>query len=124
MSDVLVLTAAFLLMVGVLVHSVLGEKRLIGPLVARRDGVLASALSRAILRFAWHLTSVAGLVLGVTLVRLVRDPATARLWAVATTGVAFTGAGLVDAWASRGKHVGWPILTAVGVAALLSLQVR
>jgi hypothetical protein len=35
--------------------------------------------------------------------------------------VAFTGVGLFDAVASRGRHIGWPLLTGIGVAALLSL---
>jgi hypothetical protein len=35
--------------------------------------------------------------------------------------VAFTGIGLFDAVATRGRHVGWPLLTAIGIAALLSL---
>ena len=122
MSNGLLLVAVMLLMVTAFVHSVLGERRLIGPLVARRDGILASDLARLILRFAWHLTSVTWLVLGLILVQLVRNPATARLWAAAATGVAFAGVGLFDAVASRGRHVGWPLLTGIGIAALLSLR--
>jgi hypothetical protein len=121
MSDRLVLVAAMLLMVTACVHSVLGERRLIGPLVARRDGILASDLARFVLRFAWHLTSVTWLALGLILVQLVRNPATVRVWAVAAIGVAFTGVGLFDAVASRGRHIGWPLLAGIGIAALLSL---
>jgi len=121
MSNTLVLVAAMLLVCTAFLHSVLGERRLIGPLIARRDGILASYLARFVLRFAWHLTSVTWLVLGLILVQLVRDPATARFWAVAATGVAFTGVGLFDAVASRGRHVGWPLLAGIGIAALLSL---
>jgi hypothetical protein len=122
MSNGLLFTAAVLLIVTAFAHSVLGERRLIGPLLARREGVLASDLARFILRFAWHLTSVTWAVLAVILVQLVRDPATARFWAAAGTGVAFTGIGLFDAVATRGRHVGWLFLTAIGIAALLSLR--
>ncbi|MGA2003456.1 MAG: hypothetical protein ABSG70_08745 [Terriglobales bacterium] len=121
MSNVLVLLAAMLLMVTASVHSVLGEQRLIRPLFARREGILASELARFVLRFAWHLTSITWLVVGLILVQLVRSPTTARFWAVAATGVAFTGVGLFDAVASRGRHIGWPLLTGIGVATLLSL---
>jgi hypothetical protein len=121
MSNSLLFTAAALLVITAFAHSVLGERRLIGPLLARREGVLASDLARFILRFAWHLTSVTWAVLAVILVQLVRDPATARLWAAAGTGVAFTGIGLYDAVATRGRHVGWPLLAGIGIAALLSL---
>ena len=121
MSDGLLFTAALLLIVTALAHSVLGERRLIGPLVARRDGILTRPLARVILRFAWHVTSVSWAILALILVQLVRNPATARFWAAAGTGVAFTCVGLFDAAATRGRHIGWPLLTGIGVAAFLSL---
>jgi hypothetical protein len=122
MADRLLLTSAVLLVLAAFVHSVLGERRLIGPLLMRREGVLASDYARFILRFAWHLTSVSGAVLALILVQLVRAPATARFWAAAGTGVVFTAIGLYDAVATRGRHVGWPLLTGIGIAALLSLR--
>jgi hypothetical protein len=92
-----------------------------GPLLARREGVLASGLARFILRFVWHLLSISWIVLALILAQLIRDPSTARHWAAAGPGVAFTGAGLFDAVASRGRHIGWPLLTGIGIVALLSL---
>ncbi|MFZ0480703.1 MAG: hypothetical protein WAL71_16305 [Terriglobales bacterium] len=121
MSNGLVFVAAILLLVTSVVHSVLGEQRLIGPLLARRDGILANELARFILRLAWHITSLTWLVLALILVQLVRNPSTARFWALAATGVAFTGIGLYDAVASRGRHVGWPLLAGIGIASLLAL---
>lgn len=123
MSNGLLLVAAMLLMVTAVVHSVLGERRLIGPLVECRDGILARDLARFVLRFAWHLTSVTWLVLGLILVQLVHNPVKARLWAASATGVAFIGVGLFDAVASRGRHIGWPLLAGIGIAALLSVLV-
>ena len=124
MSDLFLYMAAALLIIGGAVHSLLGEHRLIVPLLSTQEGILANKLKRFILRFAWHLTSVSGVVLALTLVRLVHDAATARWWAAALTGVAFTGAGLFDLICSRGRHVGWPVLTGIGIAALLSLASR
>jgi hypothetical protein len=121
MSNVLLSTAAVLLIFTAFVHSLLGEQRLIGPLLARREGVLASSLARFVLRFVWHLLSINCIVLALILVQLIQNPITARHWAAAVTGVAFTGAGLFDAVASRGRHIGWPLLTGIGSAALLSL---
>jgi hypothetical protein len=86
--------------------------------------VLASELARFLLRFAWHLTSVTWAVLALTLIQLVRDAATARWWAAASTGVVFTAVGLFDAIYSRGRHAGWPLLAGIGLAALLSLAMR
>jgi hypothetical protein len=45
MSDGLFLTAAVLLVITAFAHSVLGERRLLGPLLARREGVLARNLA-------------------------------------------------------------------------------
>jgi hypothetical protein len=42
MSDGLLLAAALLLVVTAAVHSVVGERRLIGPVLARHDGILKS----------------------------------------------------------------------------------
>jgi hypothetical protein len=122
MANGLLFTAAALLVITAIAHSILGEQRLLSPLLARREGILAGNFARFILRFAWHLTSVTWAVLALILVQLVREPATARFWAAAGTGVAFTGIGLFDAVATRGRHVGWPLLTAIGIAALLSLR--
>jgi hypothetical protein len=120
-SDGLLCTAAILLVVTALAHSALGERRLIGPLLARREGVLSSDSARIVLRFAWHGTSLTFAVLALILVQLARDPVTARFCAAMGTGVAFTGAGLFDAIATRGRHVAWPLITGIGIAALLSL---
>jgi hypothetical protein len=121
MSDWLLYLAAALLIVTGVVHSALGERRLIVPLLSRREGVLASTLARFILRFAWHLTSVTWAVLALILIQLVHDVVAVRSWAAASTGAAFTGAGLFDLIYSRGRHAGWPLLLGIGAAALLSL---
>lgn len=121
MADILLLVAAALLAVTAILHSVIGERRLIGPILARRDGILASPLARAVLRFAWHITSATWVVLALILVQLTQDPATARAWAAAATGIAFTAIGVFDAMATRGRHMGWPFLTGIGLAALASL---
>src|SRR5918993_2086825 len=96
MSDWLLYLAAALLIVTGLVHSLLGESRLIAPLLSSREGILASELARFLLRFAWHLTSLTWVVLALILFQLVHDAATARWWAALTIGLAFTAAGLFD----------------------------
>lgn len=62
MNELALATAAFLLFGTGVVHSALGEHRLIGPLLApeKRTGLLAqSKFARQVLRFAWHLTTFA-----------------------------------------------------------------
>lgn len=120
MSDALLLMAA-LLAVTAAVHSVVGERRLIGPVLARRDGILKSPLARFILRFAWHITSVAWVVIALILLALVLDPPAVRWWATIGTGTAFTAIGAFTAISSCGRHIGWPLLVGIGVTALASL---
>jgi len=96
------------------VHAILGERRLIGPLLALNQGVLARPLARQVLRFAWHLTSALMILCGLVVVW----PGTAPTL-IAIIGATWLVAGLVDAVATRGRHVGWPFLTAAGAFALL-----
>ncbi len=115
-AGMLVLTAA--------VHSVLGERRLIGPLLELHSGVLAAPLARFLLRAVWHFMSVAFAVIAVGLVAGIARPdlaATALLWG---TAIGIGGAGVYDAIGSRGQHIGWPMLVLIGVFALLSLLTR
>ncbi|MDR6293871.1 hypothetical protein E9232_006424 [Inquilinus ginsengisoli] len=121
MADGLLLLAALLLIVTAAVHSVAGERRLIGPLLTRRDGILANRLARFVLRFAWHITSIAWAVIAVILLALVLAPVAVRWWAAAATGAAFTAIGAFTAISSRGRHLGWPFLTGIGLTALASL---
>ncbi|MGL4496150.1 MAG: hypothetical protein ACRCUX_10065 [Beijerinckiaceae bacterium] len=72
----LLLAAALIMAIGV-AHSWLGETKLIGPLTApaTRSGLLAqSRLARKVLRFAWHVTTVAWLGLATVLAWLAVRP--------------------------------------------------
>lgn len=123
-SGTLILCCATLLVVTGVVHSLLGERRLLKPLLSRRDGILGSDLARTLLRLAWHLTSISWVVLAVILTSLVVSPIGTARWALIATGIAFTSAGVFDAVATRGRHLGWPLLTLIGIAALGALWLR
>jgi apolipoprotein N-acyltransferase len=111
---------AALLVLTAIIHSALGERFLLTPLLRQTNGILASGLARFILRFAWHLTSLSWLVLAVTLLALQFQAAQAFSTALIATGIAFTAAGVFDAFGSRGRHIGWPLLTAIGILSLLA----
>lgn len=103
-------------------HSILGERWLIGPLTApaTRSGMLArSGYARLVLRFAWHLTSIAFVGLAAPLAVYAFAPVdwTARLMLrlVAATSIAMGGVTLAI---SRGRHLAWPFFLGAGVAAL------
>ena len=121
MQPILLTIAAALLVATMLVHSILGQRRLIRPLLDEGTGVMQRPLARFIVPFAWHLTSGIGFVLASVLLAWAWMPDQARTVGLATTGVVFTVSGIGDAIGSKGQHIGWPSLTAIGLCALAAL---
>ena len=97
-----------------LVHSIAGERRLIGPILALNTGVVARPLGRLVLRFAGHLTSALMLLSAATVAWPEMPDALLRI-----IGAVWLAVGLFDAVFTRGRHIGWPALAAAGVFALL-----
>ena len=122
MLDRLLLTiAAALILLTMAVHSLLGQKRLITPLLGSDEGILGRPLARFLIPFAWHLTSAIGCIVAAILLAWAWAPEHARTVGIAATGIIFTAAGIYDAVGSRGEHIGWPLLVAIGATALASL---
>jgi hypothetical protein len=116
------LTVASLLLVATMgVHSILGQKRLIRPILKQGAGVMQYPLARFILPFGWHLMSFMGLAIAAILFAWAWAPDQARAIGLAMTGVVFTASGLIDAVGSKGKHIGWPPLTLIGLLSLAAL---
>jgi hypothetical protein len=119
---VLIAAAALTLAIGA-VHSWLGERRLLGPLLApgRRQGLLASSgFARRVLRFAWHLTTIAWWGAGAALIALAASPPLDRQGrlALATIAATFLVTGIVTLVVGRGRHLAWPVFLAIaGLAA-------
>ena len=101
-------------------HSYLGEKRILPRLIAgvgtllRRDPKLMGS----ILRWAWHLTSLAWFALALLLVSFTRIPADTRALPVAIITACLALSGLVCLVTTRGKHVAWPFFLAASVTAI------
>jgi len=114
MSAIWLWLAAALMAATALLHSVLGERKLIAPILALHTGVLAVPLARQVLRFGWHLTS--GLMV-VCAAAMIEPRSPARL--IAIIGSIWLLSGLADAVYTRGRHIGWPALVAAGAFALL-----
>ena len=120
--DQALLTIASLLLVATMaVHSILGQKRLIRPILKQGAGVMQRPLARFILPFGWHLMSFLGLVIAAILFAWAWAPDQARAIGLAMTGVVFTASGLIDAVGSKGQHIGWPPLTLIGLLSLAAL---
>lgn len=95
------------------VHSLAGEKRLVGPALAGRQGVFAHAQSRKVMRGAWHLTSAFMVLTAAVMVWPDTDT-----WLKALVAAFWLGIGLYSLASTRGRHVGWPTLTLAGLAGL------
>jgi hypothetical protein len=121
MTAIFVYASAALLILTAAVHSVLGERRLIAPLLRSRDGVLGSEMARFLLRFVWHFMSILFVVIAAALIAHEQDAANGRAALLLGTALGVGSAGVIDAVATRGRHVGWPMLVLIGVFALLGL---
>ena len=121
MQQVALTIASLLLVLTMCVHSILGQRRLVRPLLDQRDGVMQHPLARFIVPFAWHLTSFIGLIVAAILFAWAWEPDQARRVGLSATAAVFTVAGIWDAIGSRGRHIGWAPLTLIGLLALAAL---
>lgn len=120
-QQVLLSLAAALLVVTMLIHSIVGQRRLMRPLLDGKTGIMQRPLARFIVPFAWHLTSLLGLVIAAVLLAWAWAPEHAQTIGVAGTGLVFTTVGIVDVIGSRGRHIGWPLLILIGLISLAAL---
>jgi hypothetical protein len=106
-------------------HSWLGERRLIGPLLdpATRGGMLeGSAFARQVLRFAWHLTTIAWWGFAALLVAYARtDGGAGSGPALAIIAAIFAVTGLIILATSRGRHLAWPVFLAMAALTAVPL---
>ncbi len=109
------------MVVTALAHSVLGEMRLIQPILRSDMALMRRPLARRVVRYAWHLTSILWLVLAYLLLRPFFWGTTPDNAFILVVGAAHLIVGVFDAIATRGQHIGWPLLTATGAFALAAV---
>lgn len=115
----LLYVAAVLCVFTATVHSVLGEKRLITPIIASGIPVMETKLARNVTRFAWHWTSALWVCVAAVLALMAAGEINSPTLLL-VIGVAHVIAGIADAILTDGKHIGWPFITIIGVLALLA----
>ena len=102
-----------------IVHSVLGEKLLLGPLFKRGElpKLFGSAtFARRTLRFAWHLTTVLLVGVGAVVIALSLtqiDPQSA--WILRVLAITFGVCSLVSLVGARAKHFSWWVFLIISV---------
>jgi len=119
-AETLFLAAGVACVASALMHSLLGEAWLVGPLVRSRSGVMGRSTSRQVTRLAWHWTSLLWLMIAGVLVSAGLGHAV-DTWLLACIGGLHLVLGLFDAVVTRGRHLGWPLLVLIGGLTLLAL---
>ncbi|WP_340587809.1 hypothetical protein [Erythrobacter alti] len=115
----LLLMAAALAVITAALHSVLGEQRLIAPLLASDVPLMQHPLARQVTRFAWHWTTALWLGIAAVLALAAYGDINAP-WLIFGIGAAHFIAGVTDGIFTRGQHLGWPLITIIGGLVLLA----
>jgi hypothetical protein len=120
----MLLVGTFLLIFIGIVHSYLGEKFILIRLF-RRDNLpklLGSDwFTKRILRFAWHLTTIAWWGFAAILYFLSTPGDNIRSEILITITVVFAISGIVSLLFSRGKHLSWLFFFGIACTSLLSV---
>lgn len=108
--------AAFLLVAVGVAHSWLGERFILSRLAGR-----SSESMMRVLRFAWHITTVAWWGLAGVVVVLANPPVTpANLGIV--IGCTFLVHFAIVIVSSRAKHLSWPVFLAIGILVIYATR--
>ena len=106
----MLLVGSFLLIFIGFVHSYLGEKYLLIRLFKRDNlpKLLGSDwFTKRVLRFAWHLTTIAWWGFAAILYFLSNPSSNLRIEILLTIAIVFAFSGIVSFVFSRGKHLSW-----------------
>ena len=120
MDILFIYLSAATIFITAIIHSLLGERRLISPILALGEGPLQHLMVRQLIRFAWHFTSVLMFLSAVVLLIVANMPSSSARYIIAVIGLTYLAVGLFDGVVSRGKHIGWWFLTAAGGLALMA----
>ena len=108
MRDLLLQCAGVAAIVAAIIHGVLGETKEF-PRVT-----IEPLRLRSLLRLVWQASTVAWIGGGVLLIAApLMASELARHWIVVTLASVFGFGALGNAWATRGRHFGWMVLSAV-----------
>ena len=100
-------------------HSLLGERLLLGPIFRRGDlpKLLGSTdFARRTLRFAWHLTTVLLLAIGAVITAFSLSPLEAQsAWVPRVLAITFAACSLLSLIGTRARHFSWWVFLAIAV---------
>lgn len=106
------------------IHSVLGERMIIGPILMQdaRESPLKSAFKQKVLRNAWHLQSLGWCGMGLAISAFAFAPLTREAMIVlGLLGLTFIAHGIIVLAIGRGRHHAWIAFLAIGALAIWPL---
>ena len=119
-NDLLLLAALVVAVIG-LVHSILGERVVFPRLFALPDLPLLRrdrTYTVHVLRYAWHLTSVAWWAFAAILIMVWLGAADMRRASVLIVALTLLASGVVILATAGRRHPAWPLFLVAGLAAL------
>lgn len=123
MSILLTVAAGLTFGIGFL-HSVLGERYIVGRLLRRDDLPKLfgdDVFTRRTIRFAWHLTSLAWWGLGGVLLAVAFAPTGQVVgWVIAVVSFTFLVSAALTAGASRLRHLAWVVFLSIAALAAIA----
>ena len=118
----LAISGALLIVIGI-VHSWLGERQIIGPILAfpyESGPIVESRRIKSVLRGAWHFTSITWIGHGIILIALAFAAPSVGVATVAWLSAALYGAiGVYLLISFKGRHVAAPLFIAVAISAAI-----
>jgi hypothetical protein len=122
-TDMLLIGSFLLLLIGC-AHSYLGEKYILIRLFKRENlpNLLGSDwFTKRVLRFAWHLTTIAWWGFAFILFFLSQPSDNIRSEILIITTVVFTLSGVISLLFSRGKHLSWLFFFGIAYTSIFSV---
>ncbi len=112
MHNLVVQLAGIVALATSVAHGIIGETK-----VFARARIEPQRL-RLLMRLVWQAGTVAWMSLAILLIAAPKLGAEARTWIITMSIVTFGVAAVGNAWATRGRHVGWvAMVVVVGLAA-------
>jgi hypothetical protein len=110
------LIAAVLIAAIAVAHTLLGERLVIGPLLAGEVPKLggSSRFMRRTVRYAWHLTSLIAVGFAALLFHYAKEPKQ-HVTAIEIVSATFLLSSLLAVIMTRGKHFSWVVFLAIGL---------
>ncbi len=122
--NIWLLSSGLLAILGGIAHGYLGEKNILSSLLSEENakGVLKPKVTRNILRGVWHLPAASWAIMGLMTIYYSFSPSPPTVPILVAILVYLVGM-FTNLIATKGKHIGWPLLLFISLLAAVGLYV-